>query len=106
MVQLLEFFLRLDCIGVHTLAYRPASLNDWPESEREGKKKSPGQKDLTALAVGRILALSDSAFTSWISELAKLQVSPDEEMPFRAVAQMVGAGLGRLKMLDLSMGID
>ena len=82
MVQLLEFFLRLDCIGVHTLAYRPGSLNDWPESEREGKKKPPGQKDLTALAIGRILAVSDSAFTSWISELAKLPVSPDEEIPF------------------------
>jgi hypothetical protein len=29
-----------------------------------------------------------------------------DEMTFRAVAQMVGFGLGNLKMVYLSMGID
>jgi hypothetical protein len=29
-----------------------------------------------------------------------------DEMPFRAVAQMVGSGLGKSKMLYLSKGID
>ena len=40
--------------------YRPATLDDWPESEREGKKKPPAQKDLTAFAGGRILASGDA----------------------------------------------
>ena len=30
--------------------YRPATLTDWPESEREGKTKPPTQKDLIAIA--------------------------------------------------------
>ncbi|WP_287208913.1 hypothetical protein, partial [Mesorhizobium sp.] len=31
--------------------YRPATLSDWPENERGGKKKPPAQKDLNAVAV-------------------------------------------------------
>ena len=62
-------------------AYRPATLNDWPESEREGKKKPPAQKDLTALAVRRVLQLTDGALTSWIAELAKPHVSVSGEAP-------------------------
>lgn len=56
-------------------AYRPATLTDWPESQRDGKKKPPAQKDLTALAVGRILAVTDTALTPWIAELAKPHVN-------------------------------
>ena len=62
-------------------AYRPASLNDWPESEREGKKKPPAQKDLTASAVSRILAVGDAAFTSWVAELAKPHLTISGETP-------------------------
>lgn len=62
-------------------AYRPATLTDWPESEREGKKKPPAQKDLTASAVSRILAVTDAAFTSWIAELAKPHVNLNGEAP-------------------------
>ena len=60
-------------------AYRPTNLADWPESEREGKKKPPAQKDLTASAVSRILAVTDSAFTSWVAELAKPHVNLNGE---------------------------
>lgn len=35
--------------------YRPATLNDWPEEARVGKTKPPAQKELTALAVQRVL---------------------------------------------------
>jgi adenine-specific DNA-methyltransferase len=56
-------------------AYRPATLSDWPEGERAAKKKPPAQKDLTALAVARILAVADSGFTPWIAELAKPHVN-------------------------------
>ena len=59
--------------------YRPATLTDWPEDEREGKKKPPAQKDLIALAVKRILAVSDAAFAPWIAELAKPHVTVDGE---------------------------
>ncbi len=62
-------------------AYRPATLTDWPEGEREGKKKPPAQKDLTASAVSGILAVTDVAFTSWIAELAKLHVNLNGETP-------------------------
>lgn len=62
-------------------AYRPATLADWPESEREGKKKPPAQKDLTASAVSRVLAVTDAAFTSWIAELAKPHVNLNGEAP-------------------------
>jgi adenine-specific DNA-methyltransferase len=62
-------------------AYRPATLADWPESEREGKKKPPAQKDLTASAVIRVLAVTDAAFTPWIAELAKAHVNLNGEAP-------------------------
>ena len=51
--------------------YRPATLTDWPEDERGGKKKPPAQKDLIALAAKRILAVTDAALMDWIAELAK-----------------------------------
>lgn len=60
-------------------AYRPANLNDWPDSEREGKKKAPTQKDLRASAVSRILAITDNAFAQWIFELAKPHVTVSGE---------------------------
>jgi adenine-specific DNA-methyltransferase len=61
--------------------YRPATLRDWPESEREGKKKPPAQKDLTASAVSRVLAVTDAALTPWIAELAKPHVDLNGETP-------------------------
>ena len=40
-------------------AYRPATLTDWPEDERAGKKKPPVQKELSALAAKRVLRVTD-----------------------------------------------
>ncbi|MCK6443325.1 site-specific DNA-methyltransferase [Elstera cyanobacteriorum] len=62
-------------------AYRPATLADWPENERDEKKKPPAQTDLTAFAVSRILALKDAAFALWIAELAKPHVNLNGEAP-------------------------
>ena len=42
-------------------AYRPATLTDWPEDERAGRKKPPVQKELSALAAKRILTVADAA---------------------------------------------
>lgn len=62
-------------------AYRPATLSDWPENERGGKKKPPAQKDLIALAVSRVLGVTDAALTPWIAELAKPHVTVSGETP-------------------------
>ncbi len=76
-----DFIAEEDGDLVLRFAYRPATLADWPESEREGKKKPPAQKDLTASAVRRILAISDAAFTSWIAELGKPHMNLNGEQP-------------------------
>jgi adenine-specific DNA-methyltransferase len=51
--------------------YRPATLTDWPAEAREGKTKPPTQKDLTAFAVARVLAVAADPFGPWITELRK-----------------------------------
>jgi adenine-specific DNA-methyltransferase len=76
-----DFIAKEDSDLVLRFAYRPASLRDWPESEREGKKKPPAQKDLTASAVSRVLAVTDVALTPWIAELAKPHVHLNGETP-------------------------
>ena len=55
-------------------AYRPATLTDWPEDERDGKKKPPAQKDLIALAAKRILAETNTAWMEWSADLGKSHV--------------------------------
>lgn len=54
--------------------YRRATLTDWPEDKRVEKKKPPVQKDLSALAAERILAVTDAALAEWITELDKPHV--------------------------------
>lgn len=66
---------------VLSFAYRPAALTDWPEGDRDGKKKPPSQKELSAQAVARILAVSDAALEKWIAELAKAHVTIHGETP-------------------------
>ena len=59
--------------------YRPAALTDWPEEDRDGKKKPPTQKDLSALATKRILAATDPELAEWIAELGKLHIMASGE---------------------------
>ena len=59
--------------------YRPSTLTDWPEDERDGRQRSPVQKDLSALASQRILAVTDAALAEWIAELAKPHVRASGE---------------------------
>ena len=54
--------------------YRPATLTDWPESERAEKKKPPTQKDLIAPATRRILAAAAVACAQWVPELGRPHV--------------------------------
>ena len=62
-------------------AYRAATLTDWPERERDNKKKPPAQKDLSSQAVAKILAVTDAAFSDWIAELTKAHVTIHGETP-------------------------
>ena len=59
--------------------YRPATLTDWPEDERDDKKKPPLQKDLIGTVAKRVLAANDSALASWIEELDKPHVMSSGE---------------------------
>ncbi len=54
--------------------YRSATLTDWPEDERGGKRKPPTQKDLIALATKWIRAVTDADLLPWITELGKPHV--------------------------------
>ena len=59
--------------------YRPATLADWPEDERGDKKRPPVQKDLSALASQRVLAVTDAALAEWIAELGKAHIRASGE---------------------------
>ncbi len=59
--------------------YRPATLTDWPADVRDGKKKPPAQKDLSAAAEARALAADDATLASWIEELGKVHIKSDGE---------------------------
>ena len=59
--------------------YRPATLTDWPEDERDKKKKPPSQKDLSKLASKRIIDVTDAALAEWIAELDKPHVMASGE---------------------------
>lgn len=73
-----------DCIGLENgelalrFEYRPATLEDWPADQREGKKKPPAQKELSALAVSRILA-SGGDFADWLAQLKRPHIKTDGE---------------------------
>ena len=59
--------------------YRPATLTDWPDDERDGKKKPPVQKELIPAAAKRVLAVADAALMPWIAELGKQHVMASGE---------------------------
>ncbi len=60
--------------------YRPATLTDWSDDVRAGKAKPPAQKDLTALAARRVLAVADASLVPWIAELGKPHIAAGGEM--------------------------
>lgn len=65
-------------LSIH-FEYRPATLTDWPAEVRDGKTKPPAQKDLTAAAVARVLAVTSEPFGPWIAELRKPHVTAGGE---------------------------
>ena len=59
--------------------YRPATLTDWPEGERDENKKPPVQRELNALTIERVLAVTNAELMDWITELGKLHVQASGE---------------------------
>lgn len=57
--------------------YRPATLTDWPEDEREGKKSAPNQKDLREIAKNRIGEVQTASLLTWANELTKPHIKAD-----------------------------
>ena len=60
--------------------YRPATLDDWPEQKRKGKKRPPQQKDLNEAAVIALPDATDLSLARWMKELAATHVKPDGNM--------------------------
>jgi adenine-specific DNA-methyltransferase len=65
-------------LAIH-FQYRPATLTDWPEEERDGKKKPPAQKELSALAARRVLSVDDNSLAPWIAALGTPHVTAGGE---------------------------
>ena len=61
--------------------YRPATLDDWPEGERAGKKKPPVQKALLDDAASRIASLSvtQPRLRRWVAALERKHVKASGE---------------------------
>ena len=57
--------------------YRAATLGDWPEQKRKGKKRPPQQKDLNGAAVAAVLDATDLSLARWMKELAATHVKAD-----------------------------
>ena len=81
--------------------YRPATITDWPEGERDEKKKPPAQKDLSTLAAKRILAVTDAALAEWIAELAKPHVRASGEQADYSATRGAPPALHRAQHLRL-----
>lgn len=60
--------------------FRQATLTDWPDDERDGKKKPPVRKDLLKIAEDRILATDEAPLLNWINELGKSHIKADGEL--------------------------
>ncbi len=59
--------------------YRPATLADWPEGERQGRSKPPAQKDLIALAEQRVREAGEPGLARWIEALERPHVTANGE---------------------------
>ena len=59
--------------------YRRATLADWPDDERSGKRKPPSQKNLIEIAARRVLAVNDGGLAPWLAELTELHVIANGE---------------------------
>ncbi|MGB4587430.1 MAG: site-specific DNA-methyltransferase, partial [Rectinemataceae bacterium] len=67
--------------------YRPATLHDWLEAERDGKTKPPTQKELLSQAEKRILAATGTGLSRWMDLLGdKHRLSSGEQADYARLA--------------------
>ena len=59
--------------------YRPATLADWPENERKGKKRPPLQTRVCGFAEQRLLAVEGRQYLRWIKALRSPHFTSDGE---------------------------
>ena len=61
--------------------YRPATMNDWPESEQPGKSKAPNQKSLLDIAEARIFksGVTEPHLRRWTAALERKHVKRNGE---------------------------
>ena len=57
--------------------YRAATLGDWPQQKRKGRKRPPQQKDLNEAATSALLDANDLSVARWMKELAVTHVKAD-----------------------------
>ena len=57
--------------------YRPATLADWPDDQREGKKRPPGQNDLLVQAENRLQQTRGRPFVRWLQVLGQPHIAAD-----------------------------
>ena len=58
--------------------YRPATVADWPEDQRDGKSRPPAQQDLLAEAEARLQRLPGSLFSQWRQALIQPHATADD----------------------------
>ena len=57
--------------------YRAATLDDWPEQKRKGRKRPPLQQDLNEAAATAVLDVTDLSLAGWLKELAVPHIKAD-----------------------------
>ena len=62
---------------VFRFEYRPATVEDWPDEQREGRPGPPAQRDLLAQAEARLQRLAGSQFSRWRQALVQPHVAAD-----------------------------
>ena len=62
---------------VFRFEYRPATVADWPEDQRNGKPRPPDQQDLLAQAEEHLQQLEGNQFSQWLQALVQHHVGTD-----------------------------
>ncbi len=57
--------------------YRPATLTDWPNEQRNDKKRPPAQSDLLAQAEDRLRQTKSRPFARWLQALGQPHIAAD-----------------------------
>ena len=59
--------------------YRPATIADWPDADRQGRGKPPTQSNLIVLAEQQVRAVTDPALARWTEALSEPHLAANGE---------------------------